>query len=162
METFEILAEIDHLLSLHHREIFETLQPPASQETFDLFKSICLDGQDIPDDLQVLYSWHNGQKTNYESLNPSDNRTFLPLEEVIDSWKFLNDPEEDILEPISRSWIPITHNGAGDYLMYNLDNGTLLNYWHDWEDRSVDYRNIHAWLLDIAFSAQNAEENLDD
>ena len=61
---------------------------------------------------------------------------------------------EDILEPISKEWIPIPYNGAGDYLMYDLSQGSILCYWHDNESRPVQSKNLTEWLLDILNSTK--------
>jgi len=144
----DILEQLDSSLKDNYSDVFESLQPGASEEELKTLKEKCFEGKDLPEDLVSLYKWHNGQ-TGFDSLNQNDNRTFLPILEVIDTWEFLNDPMEDILEPISRSWIPITHNGAGDYLVYETEGenaGKIIEYWHDDEGRDVEYDGIKAWI----------------
>jgi len=41
---------------------------------------------------------------------------------------------EDIAEPLSKPWIPILYNGAGDYVMYESEGSNkckLICYLHD-------------------------------
>ena len=143
LETLEIL------LKNNFKDVYDSLQPGASEKQIAKLVEICLRGNSIPDDLFILYRWHDGQ-TGYGSLNQNDNRTFMPIKEVIDTWSFLNDPMEDICEPISKSWLPITDNGGGDHLVYETEGtnkGKILAYWHDDECRSVEYNSLKEWIL---------------
>lgn len=155
----EILKEIEVSLRENFKEVFETLQPGASQEQLDLLREKCFDNNELPKDLEAIYRWHNGQ-TGYGSLNPNDNRTFLSIEEVIHTWEFLNDPADmdDRSGPISKTWIPFTHNGAGDHLVYETDGenkGKILKYWHDDEARSVQNDSLVAWLQEVLAASKS-------
>lgn len=147
----DILEKIEQGLKANCPDVFASLRPPACPEMLRKFEQTCLAGGKMPEELRTLYQWHDGQD-GYGSFNQNDNRTFLPVEQVIDAWAFLNDPMEDILEPIYREWIPISYNGAGDYLMYDLRDGTLRDYWHDDESRSLDSDSLEAWLQGVLAS----------
>lgn len=151
-----LLTHIETALQTHYPDIYASLTPGANEAELQRLKAACFDGADIPEDLIALYTWHNGQAGN-GSLNPEDNRTFIAIDEVISSWEFLNDPMEDIYGPISKDWIPITYNGAGDHLMYVARGehaGALIGYWHDDVDRDVEYSSLTAWLEAILTAAQ--------
>lgn len=143
--SMELLLKIEELLKQDFREAYETLQPGCTDDQIRLLEEECLSGRSLPEELAAIYKWHNGQ-TGYLPLNQSDNRTFIPIEEVIQTWKFLNDPQEDVCEPVSKSWLPITHNGAGDHLVYDLESGKIISYWHDDPSRAVVYESLSAWL----------------
>jgi cell wall assembly regulator SMI1 len=153
----DILEKIDVSLKENFTEVYDSLMPGATEIQLNLLEKKCFGGNTVPEDLKLLYKWHNGQ-TGYCSLNQDDNRTFLPIEEVIDNWEFLNDPMEDILEPISKSWIPITYNGAGDHLVYETQGdkmGKIINYWHDDEDRSIESESLVEWAKDVLNAAKS-------
>jgi cell wall assembly regulator SMI1 len=109
----EILEKIDELLAVAYPKVLKSLQAGARDDEIKALKEQCFADKEIPLDLLTLYRWHNGQLGHY-ALNPDDNRTLLPIKEVIEAWNFLNDPMEDILQPCARSWIPVLYNGAGD------------------------------------------------
>ncbi len=140
----DILDEIDTLLAKNYKHVFDSLQVGATESALELLKIKCFSGEQVPQDLLTLYKWHNGQNGHY-SLNQEDNKTLLSISEVIETWEFLNDPMEDILEPWSKSWIPILYNGAGDYVVYEsegIQTGKLISYWHDDEERVVEFENL--------------------
>ncbi len=143
----DILDEIDTLLAKNYKHVFDSLQIGSTESELELLKIKCFSGEQVPQDLETLYKWHNGQ-TGYYSLNQEDNRTLLSISEVIEAWKFMNDPMEEILEPWSKSWIPILDNGAGDYIVYEsegIQTGKLISYWHDDEERWVEFENLESW-----------------
>ena len=151
----ESLMKIDQALENNYAEVFKSLRPGATNDELKLL-SKCFSNNGIPDEIVALYKWHNGQAGS-SSLNQNDNRTFLPINEVIDAWEFLNDPMEDILEPISRSWVPILYNGAGDYIMYVTEGdnkGKLISYWHDDESRNVVFESLGRWVKDVLNAAR--------
>jgi len=151
----DLLIKIEEELKSNFDEVSNSLQISATDEQIGLLKN-SLSINDFPQELEKLYKWHNGQ-VGFYSLNQDDNRTFLPLEEVVEAWKFLSDPMEDIQEPWSKSWIPILYNGSGDYLVYETrgnNKGALLGYWHDDEDRNVEYENLEMYLKEVLKNAK--------
>lgn len=154
-----ILEKIDQPLAVAYPKVFKSLQAGASDEEIKALKVQCFADKDIPGDLLMLYRWHNGQLGHY-ALNPDDNRTFLPIKAVIDAWNFLNNPLEDILQPCSRSWIPVLYNGAGDYVVYETEGplaGKLIGYRHNDPKRPVLHESVADWaqeVLDVAEESQ--------
>ncbi|MFM2478686.1 SMI1/KNR4 family protein [Celerinatantimonas sp. MCCC 1A17872] len=150
----DTLEKIDQALQNNFYKAYESLQPGATDDELTLLK-VCFSSNQVPEEIVLLYKWHNGQLGSY-SLNQKDNRTFLPIDEVVSSWEFLNDPMEDISEPFSKTWVPILYNGAGDYLMYETegaDKGKILSYWHDSERREVVYKNLKEFEQEVLCAA---------
>jgi cell wall assembly regulator SMI1 len=150
------LENIDKSLEKNFKDVFESLRSGATDEEIELLKK-CFTDQKIPEEIISLYKWHNGQDGSF-SLNQNDNRSFLPISEVIDSWEFLNDTLEEIQEPILKSWLPILYNGAGDYIMYEIEGhnkGKLISFWHDDEGRDIEYENLDEWAKEV-LNASNA------
>ncbi|GAA6142605.1 SMI1/KNR4 family protein [Hydrogenophaga sp. 5NK40-0174] len=155
----DLLEKVDAELQVHFPEVHASLQPSVTEERLQALESL-LECQALPEDLAMLYRWHDGQGGGY-SLNQNDNRSFLSVEEVLDAWDFLNDPEEDVKPPISPTWLPIFYNGAGDYLMYETaeaDRGRLIAYWHDADDRSVEHESLESLVMAVWESARKKKE----
>jgi hypothetical protein len=55
----------------------------------------------------------------------------LSIKEAIETWRFLGDPDEEILQPWRATWLPLFANGAGDHLCVDLEKGALIEYRHD-------------------------------
>ena len=152
-----VLEASEISLKENHIDIYKSLSAPATVTQIEELRIKCFSGTALPSDLVDLYKWHNGQSGS-GPFNPKDNRTFLPIADVIDSWTFLNDPMEDILEPISKSWIPLLHNGAGDYLMLETqgnNEGKILAYWHDDIARSIEWNSLCEWVDNLLCVVQS-------
>ncbi|WP_445363551.1 SMI1/KNR4 family protein [Microbulbifer sp. ANSA003] len=144
----KIFEQLDSSFKENFKDVFDSLQSGASEEDLKELQEKCFKDKDLPPDLELLYKWHNGQ-TGYGSLNQNDNRTFLPIDEVIDAWEFLNGSITDIQGLMSKSWIPIAYNGGGDYLVYESEGenaGMVIAYWHDNDSREIEYRGLQEWL----------------
>jgi cell wall assembly regulator SMI1 len=152
-----VLHDIEAALAKNFEAVFASLGQSATDEALNQLQEKCFGGDTIPEDFKQLYQWHNGQ-SGYGSLNQADNYTFMPIDAVIAAWEFLNDPMEEVLEPISQSWIPFADNGAGDYLVYEIaagDNqGKVLNYWHDDVQRPIASESLLAWAQSVLNAAQ--------
>ena len=59
-----------------------------------------------------------------------------------------------------RGWVPFLSNG-GDHLCLDLiaedggSPGQILTFYHDWENRAVEYPNLQAWLTELVESMEN-------
>lgn len=117
----------------------------------------------LPDEMKAFYQIHNGQKDDLGVNAFVRNLTLSPISEIIENWAFLQeefDPDELELEadqkvkPVlwSPSWIPIAHNGGGDYLCLDTDPeedgryGQVLYFWHDWGKRAVEAEHLFAFI----------------
>ena len=101
-------------------------------------------GLEVPEDLTTLYLWHNGQASD-QRLIPDETFRLLPITEALRNWGFFLDPESEYLEPYSPTWFPLIGNGNSDYLVYDLENGRLIAYWHDDPDRDVEHPSLEDW-----------------
>lgn len=154
------LKKIDKSLAINYPSKFKSLQAGASENELRALKEKCFPDKEIPIDILTLYKWHNGQLD--ASLNPQDNRIFMPIGEVIDAWDFLNDPKEDILQPWSASWIPFLYNGAGDYIVYETEGslaGKLIKYWHNDKGRDVLHESLADWAEAVLMATEEAPED---
>lgn len=91
----------------------------------------------LPDQVRVLYRWHNGQSDETSSIGLFFGLPFLPIDRVIQHWDFecrtLNGSTSDELDEwakgysclpagtiqrvvMNRSWVPLADDSAGSYL----------------------------------------------
>ncbi|MDJ0609504.1 MAG: SMI1/KNR4 family protein [Kiloniellales bacterium] len=101
-------------------------------------------GLDLPEDLATLYRWHDGQAPD-QRLVEGETFRLLPIAEALREWRLFLDPESDYLEPYRPTWFPLCLNGNSDYLAYDLEEGSLIAYWHDDPDRDVEHPSLEDW-----------------
>lgn len=141
-----LLAVIDTRLPA---PVVATLRPPASAESIAQIEHLL--GAALPSGLHQLLRWHDGQEWN-AALRESDNRRLLSVGEIVDALKFFLDPEEEFLEPWGRYWLPFLTNDSGDYVVVDASpegKAEVIAYWHDWEDRSVEYSSMVEWAAGL-------------
>ncbi len=95
------LKKIDRLLKKHQPHVFNSLL--TGTENLSVLHTIT---KDLSDDLKTWFLWHDGQE-GVDPVSPMNNYTLLSATQVVDSWKFLTDPEEDIEQEFKPTWIPI-------------------------------------------------------
>lgn len=138
------------------------LQQGASEEDFLLVEETL--GVTLPEEMKSLYRIHNGQVWELWSNPFVRNLTLSPTSEIIDNWKFLQEEfdsgdgleleNEAEIKPLlwNAKWIPISENGAGDYLCIDTDPsdsgvvGQVLYFWHDWGDRSIEAKSLFEFI----------------
>jgi cell wall assembly regulator SMI1 len=150
----ENLRNIDRRILAKAPKVAAGLRPGAQDDELALLKTAFFDGKDLPRDLETFFRWHDGQ-TGYESLSPLDNRMLMSIAEVIDTWEFLSNPQEDVQQPWDKGWIPLLANGAGDYVVYVAGGereGQLLSYRHDDSSRPLEFSSIDSWAKKILVS----------
>ncbi len=108
----------------------------------------------LPADLKQLYKWKNGQKElSFDSF--VNNSTFIPLEQALDTARNntgMIGSDFDIKNWWNEHWIPVFHNGGGDYICYDAggvftgEKGQLIEFWHADNDRNVIAPNLQQFL----------------
>lgn len=108
----------------------------------------------IPIDLRLLYKWKNGQNRNsFESF--VNNSMFIPLEETLqiaaENTSMIG-TDFEIENWWNEKWLPIFHNGGGDYICYDChgtfteNKGQLIEFWHGENDRNVISLNLETFI----------------
>ncbi len=140
------LARIDELLDKVSPDALDAMRAGATDVALKRL-SKALGGKPLPEPIATFFRWHDGQSTPV-SLHAGDNRTPMSIAESLDAWRFLGDPDEEILQPWSKTWLPLFTNGAGDYLCVitsGKDAGALVEYWHTDKDRNQPHASLEAW-----------------
>lgn len=113
----------------------------------------------IPEPVQQLYLWRNGQDPNFMEAFVN-NSMFIPLEEALDTAAdntSMIGYDFEIENWWHKDWFPLFHNGGGDYICYDAAGlftdqpGQLIEFWHADNDRDV----IAPDLLSLITSLNN-------
>jgi predicted DNA-binding WGR domain protein/cell wall assembly regulator SMI1 len=156
-----LLVRLDKWLSANRSDYHGKLLRGASPEDLDAFeKKFQLQ---LTSGFRELYQWRNGQDPNY-SASLQNNWMFSRLEDLSDSKEMLDGMIGfDFEDPKwwRRGWVPFLSNGGGDHLCLDLTAedggapGQLLTFYHDSEERTVDYPSLQAWLTELVGSMEN-------
>jgi cell wall assembly regulator SMI1 len=151
----ETLAKLDEFIKDFRPNYYENLNPPLSrkqiEELENKYKIV------LPNDLQELYLWKNGQSPNcYESF--VNNSEFTSLEEVLETaaeFTLMIGTDFEIENWWNAHWLPIFHNGGGSRICYDLQGiftkkkGQILEFWKADNDRNVIAPDLNAFLRQI-------------
>lgn len=125
----------------------------------------------LPENLKSLYQWKNGQADGcYEAF--VNNSMFIPLDQALDTAQELTSMigfDFEIDNWWNEKWIPIFHNGGGDYICYDTGGlftgqaGQLIEFWHADNDRNVISPNLEVFIQTLnsylnTISAANPDE----
>jgi cell wall assembly regulator SMI1 len=141
------LARIDALLEKANPYALDAMKQGASAAALAKLAKTVFGGTSLPGEVAAFFRWHDGQ-SEVASLHPGDNRTPLSVAEAIEAWTFLGDPQEEVQQPWSTTWLPLFTNGAGDYLCVETAGegaGKLVSYWHTDAERTPDVPTLEAW-----------------
>lgn len=137
------LTKLDQHLSKLRPEYYASLNAPLTDvEISALEKRYNIS---LPADLKALYQWKNGQRDDqFEAL--VNNSGFLPLSEALEIAREMTGMigfDFEVENWWHAAWIPLFHNGGGDYICYDCEGlftgqrGQLLEFWHGDSDRNV-------------------------
>lgn len=149
-------------LAAHAPDRVQTLAPGATEAQIAAAESVL--SVQLPDDFKASCRIHNGQLDIQDDL--MDGRAFLSLESIQEEWKLwkelletgeLAEFESEPVGPIragwwNEKWIPITHDGSGDYDCLDLapaeggQVGQVIDFWHDDATREVKAPSFTAWF----------------
>lgn len=149
------LTTLDQYLSQLRPEFYTSLNAPLTEDAIAALGKRY--GITLPADIKALYQWKNGQRDDsYEAF--VNNSTFLPLEEALEITRELTGMigyDFEVENWWHAAWIPLFHNGGGDYICYDAgglftgDKGQLLEFWHNDGDRNVIAPGLEVFLQTI-------------
>lgn len=165
----ENTQKLDENLSTLRPEFYASLQQPLADIEINSLEE--KHKMQIPSDLRAFYKWKNGQVDNcYESF--VNNSMFIPLEQALAIATELTSMigyDFEIENWWNEKWIPIFHNGGGDYICYDLgglftgQRGQLLEFWHADNDRNVIAPNLETFIYKINyFYATRQKQDFDE
>ena len=141
----DALSDLEAHLATHEPIALASLRPPATPE--DIADAERRLGVTFPEPLRQLYLLHDGQE---HSVKQGGQRVFapgafnycqwLPLRSVLSDWQLWNellevgdipadnpDADAERCQPVwwSPSWIPISHDGGGNFECVDLAPGPI-------------------------------------
>jgi cell wall assembly regulator SMI1 len=152
---------MDRWLRRNRAEYYARLRPGATVESLAAFEERF--ALELPPEFRALYMWRDGQDSD-ELASLQDNRMLSSLRDIADTKEMLDGMIGfDFDDPRwwRRGWIPFLSNGGGDHLCLDLaaedggEPGQVVAFWHDWEDRSVEYPSFSEWLKGLVESMEN-------
>lgn len=157
----DLIDRMDVWLRSNRAEYYARLRPGATAESLSAFEQRF--AIELPPAFRALYMWRDGQDSN-EFASLQDNRMFSSLKDIADTKEMLDGMIGfDFDDPRwwRRGWVPFLSNGGGDHLCLDLaaddggQPGQVIAFWHDWEDRSVEYSSFREWLAGLVESMEN-------
>lgn len=159
------------LLTQHLRKLrpglYEKLNPPLTADYIHALEENY--NVTIPEPVQLLYRWRNGQAPSFMEAFVN-NSMFIPLEEAldiaIDNTSMIG-LDFEIDNWWHKDWLPLFHNGGGDYICYDAGGlftrqpGQLIEFWHADNDRDViapDLVSLITALNNFYAAAASVEE----
>ncbi|MEM8672009.1 MAG: SMI1/KNR4 family protein [Planctomycetota bacterium] len=157
----DLIVRMDKWLRNNRSDYYGSLLPGATDVAFAEFESKF--SLRLPNEFRSFYRWRNGQPAS-ELASFQDNLMFTPLNDVAEIKDTLdgmigNDFEDP--EWWRRGWVPFLASGSGDHLCIDLvaeDGGTpgqLISFWHDDEERDVEFPSLADWLSDLVQSMED-------
>ena len=153
----ENIQKLDKHLSTLRPEYYLSLKKPLDDNEIDSLEEKYK--IKIPSDLRILYKWKNGQDDNcYDAF--VNNSTFIPLDQALETATENNSMiglDFEIENWWNEKWIPIFHNGGGDYICYDFgglftgQQGQLIEFWHADNDRNVIAPTLEAFISKLTY-----------
>lgn len=156
----ELIGRLDRWLAANRPDYYLRLRPGTTDAALDAFEARF--SLRLGNPFREFCRWRDGQESTC-TASFQHNRMFLPLDVIAETKEMLDGMIGfDFDDPRwwRRGWIPFLANGAGDHLCLDLtaeDAGTpgqFVEFWHDWEDRSIEFPSFERWLEDLVGSME--------
>jgi cell wall assembly regulator SMI1 len=163
----DFLKRLEKWLAQHALSCYRSLLPGATpRELKAAAKALALQ---LPDALQDLYRWRNGQGPRSRPLfaDAHARYTFLTLQQVQEAQANLNEILKE-LEDVGasgrdtwwhRAWVPFL-DADGDHLCVDSlgtlggGAGQVLSFFHDDSSRVIDHPSLRHWLETFVVSLE--------
>jgi cell wall assembly regulator SMI1 len=145
------ITRLDAWLQANRPDYYARLQPGLSEAELAAWETEL--GVTLPADFRAFFAWRNGQAGFKSFLY---NFMLMAADDITEARKglneFLESGEFDQANWWQPGWIPFLDNGGGDHYCLDLDGafggvpGQILHFYHDWENRDVEFPSFAAWL----------------
>ncbi|MCF3108795.1 SMI1/KNR4 family protein [Niabella sp. CC-SYL272] len=146
------LSNLDQHLSALRPSLYPDLQPSLNETDFNILERQYR--APVPVDVRALYQWKNGQRDlSFDSF--VNNSVFLPLQQALETANALSAMigfDFRIKNWWNEAWLPLFHNGGGDYICFDADGiftgqqGQIIEFWHAANNRNVIAPSLEAFL----------------
>lgn len=161
----KIWKRIEDWLAVNNPKILNSLQPGATDAELHISEESM--SIELPEDVKQSYRIHDGQSNIAPPL--MGEWRLLSLKSIKKQWELMKElADKGQLTAKATSdgkvqaewwnckWIPIAHNGAGDFHCLDLDPtpngsvGQMICFWHMSEERKVIASSFQIWLKEFA------------
>lgn len=176
--------DVENWLKTNRPDVFRTLNPGAS--LVDIERLEAARGYKLPEGVKAFWQRHDGATSRAgKGTIPGDDAFLLEtgfqlfsLAEIADKWASQIEiysrlgSEDDAPgwtpsgvrnEWWAKGWMPFAYNGAGDYLLVDLDPapggrvGQVLHFWHDLDDMALQNRDFVSWFELVSDKIQGSK-----
>jgi cell wall assembly regulator SMI1 len=161
MPTTTSLPQIETWLNSNRADYLKELLPGATDGDLDAFGARFQ--LELPDGFRDLYKWRNGQEPECSS-SIAGNRMFMSLAEIARAKESLDRKAGPDPTSWKREWIPFLDDGGGNYTVVDLraeGRGSLIDYYHDEDFRTVVNKSVDEWLQEVADSMEDGSYEAD-
>jgi cell wall assembly regulator SMI1 len=155
-----LVGRLEKWLAQHRHHYLEGLRPGASQADLEALQRSL--GVPLPEDLQALLAWHNGQKEDTLGRFEQD-WIFLGAEEIAAAKKDLDGDADAKGKGWQRAWIPILDNDAGDYVCLDTSQpeAQVREFWQDRTDHPVVAPSLASWFEEMVNAVERGDYHED-
>jgi len=168
-ETHSLIQRLDTWMKANRADYYKNLKPGASAEDVAKFEEKL--GAKLPPTLTELLIW-KGDDDDCDGRF-LDNWSLMGLEDIVDAWTCLNELQENGefddngKNWWNKAWVPFLANGGGDHLCVDVTGavkkkGAVLIFWHDEDDRDVEYASVDKLFTKFVTSLEKGNWALDD
>jgi cell wall assembly regulator SMI1 len=147
--TRALLRRLEHWLAENRRHYLKGLRPGASPADLEALQTDI--DTPLPEDLQALLGWHNGQCDDNLARFEQDwllmgTGEIVAAKKVLDAGAGLTPGQG-----WQRAWIPFLDNDQGDYVCLDTSQAgaPVREYWQDRTDHPVVAPSLADWLEDV-------------
>ena len=165
----DLLTKLESELKEKRPEVLASLRPPLTASHIaaleEEYRFV------LPDAVKALYMWHDGQDPN-GFVTFVNNMQFLPLADALATKAELDGMigyDFELENWWHPAWLPIFHNGGGDYLVVDMagvhsgNRNQLLNFYHDWEYRPIVANDLKVFVSGIIdYHAGTSVDEMDE
>jgi cell wall assembly regulator SMI1 len=135
-----LLAALEPLVTAKRPDLCASLAPPADAGTLRSLEETLSSSHSLPTELRHWFGWHDGQRTDV-SFSEEDVYFLHSVESALATWRLLADGAHRY----KKTWLPLFQNGAGDHRAYDLETGSIIGFFHDDEDRPIEWDSLTQW-----------------
>lgn len=149
----DLILRLDQWLAANRPDYYRQLQPGLDTSQLQEFQANL--GMQLPEELQELYRWRNGQSRQCFS-DFQMGRQFASAESALESKQVLDElldaGEFELENWWDRNWIPFLDSGSGNHLCLDMAGaftskpGQLIAFDHEAEFRDIEYPSLEKWL----------------
>jgi cell wall assembly regulator SMI1 len=147
-----LLLRLEKWLKKHRKGYAKGLNPGA---TPDELKALVALEKRVPEELQTLLAWHNGQETGLAGKLEQD-WLLMSCEQIVEARRYL---DEDAALKWKKAWLPFLDDDQGDYLCVDTSKSPapVRGFWMGQKEQPVVAASLADWLEEFVRAVEAGE-----